>query len=663
MTLYLPIRLTSNGGAPSPRDADDPLAEEDIETLISMRNLFAFLVGQSLVATENRPNVFSIFTKISEAFKFYGFANLDGSTFGEVAATSFDHYVDELRLADVRFSREKTIEGILLGERMRSVMLYNEAFVHAVGKYDDIQYVSNLPGAQSKFGQISSTTRNRLERASIDLAHRERSIDIRLSDFDFPSIFSGIMSSKMADERKVIQFSAWKDSFLATRRHVMSYYRVKYGSWPPRASSKRNSLETNGLNRLVLKELYHDFADLYDLFVDRTSLTTRSTDLVSEDIVDDSEEPVPRVLRRVFDEYDRSSPPVQPPVPFDTPLLPSLALIRKDYGMDSRRDARERTKKLKSDEVAHILQSSCNPDTLPAVERSQFLASIRRYERKEAAGCTVIELVNLRAGMWMFMYAVLQALPMLVVDAPGVKYHGGVEYFLCEPPRSGVPWATGEAGSSRGRKNWYGVSGGFGVVSLPSDLVEHGVEGVYRRSHCWVVAQKWNSNLFVAGPQAVAGAQEAQDEVTRNSLQKVRSPLAPPPVLTEGFVGSSAAVARPGSSGRNSRASSPNRRGNRDSIVALGLQALPMPHGVVPSGSSGGWTHAAPPSVWTGGSASRANSRPRPASRAASGSYDHSAASVGTTGATFDDIIGEIDREREKAEAERLGKKGTRRSK
>jgi len=82
------------------------------------------------VATEKHSSIFDIFMKISDILQHYDFSNVDGSTYGEVAAMSFDNYINELHMADMKSSREKTIEAIVLGERMRSVMLYTEAFVH-----------------------------------------------------------------------------------------------------------------------------------------------------------------------------------------------------------------------------------------------------------------------------------------------------------------------------------------------------------------------------------------------------------------------------------------------------------------------------------------------------------------------------------------------------
>ena len=657
INLHVPI-LSAHGALSSSNPGDGNVTEEDVESLIQARNMFAFLIGQSLVATERRSTAFSVFLRISESLKTYGFTNLDGSTFGERAATSFDEYVDEFGLGDVRMSREQTVEGVVLGERMRSVLLYNEAFVHAVGKYGDILDVCKRDEPQKKFDLISPVTKNRMERAHIDLAAREKGVNHRLVDFEFPSLFAGIMSSKTNDARKTIQFGAWKESFFATRRHVLGYYKQKFGSWPPKASSKKNDLEISGLNRLVLLSLYRDFADLYDLFVDRSSLTTRSNnDMLADEFIDDmeNEEPTNKVLRRVFDEYDRSSPPVQPPVPYDTPLLPMMAAHHLSFTGDVKQDAKVRAKKMKEDEAGRLLDAATNRDVIEKrLKHSPFLGSMRGFERQRGKGCTIQQLTDNRAGVWMFLYAVLQALPMLVVDAPAIKYSQGVEYFLCEPPRSGVPWAAPDTSIGQGRssRNWYGVSGGQGVISLPSDLVEHGVEGVYRRSHCWQRAAEWSGGMdrvgmfgggFVEEPQSSPGAAEVSGDVP-TSPERNLNRMAPPPIITGGHPStlpnpalSSHSLRPPSSAGAASRASSPHTPGSgsrsasrtgRESVMQLGLEALPLPANVSPAGAQ----H--PPRE---SSLSRPTTATTPHSRNTSGG-----------GMTFDDIIAGMDNQGKK---------------
>ena len=623
VSLYITIRLHSQDPAaalnhtPSKSNKKEPAvseaATEDIQTLVDIRNFFAFLVGGPLVATQRKSGWYEIFMAISGILKTYEFSNADGSTFGEVAASSFDAYVEELGLADVRGSREKTIEGVVLGERMKSVLLFNEAFTHAVGKLDEIHAMRS-----PKFGLISSLTQNRLARAAMDLEKRLAAVRVILNDFDFPFIFSGIMNSKQSAEHKEgVRFGEWKDCFMGMRKWALGMYTSRYGHWPPKAKSKKNNLETSGLNRLVLRDLYRDMGDIYDLMVDRANLTTRTVDGINQNR-ERKEEATIRALRMVLSEYDRSSPPVKPPIPFDLPLLPTLKTTRPDFGKgDKKNDLKAIQKRLKDDEIHQLLRSTWNGDVVV----TPFIDAFRDMERRAAHHCTIAEMVDLRIGQWIFMYAVLQALPLLACDAPGLKHTKGVEYFLCEPPRSGVPWAHGTTGgAAAGKSQWFAVGGeGGNVVHLPSDVVEHSVEGIYRRSHCWIMAEKWTQGNAIMHEalheqEAMNAAQSAA--LGDGMVTSLDAPAihAPPLPLQTGSLSNSAMQpgSRPGSPISFSRPMtpvgsrpgspvlgglspvnySPNTPGGpmryqkRNSSLGLGfgLEALPLPPGVTPDG-------------------------------------------------------------------------------
>lgn len=540
-------------------DLSDPsqkLSGEDVEILLAVRNVFAFLVGQPLVATARYPSIFSVFLRIADIMQRYEFSNLDGSTLGEEAETNFKRYIEDFKLADVRFSREKTIEAVVLGERMKSWELYNEGFVHLVGKYDEVVALKS-----PKFHLITDMTSKRMERATLDLHGRLNTIRTRLETFDFPSLFSGIANSTTSTESKVVRFKAWKAAFMEMRRHILNLYRQRYGAWPPRARSKKNDFEESGLNRVLLREVYQDFSNLYDILVDRSALTTRSIEVPSHNTPDSPNpgEPTPRALRRVMSEYDRSVPPVQPPIPFDTPLLPSLATTRRNFtSLKPEKQQKERRKVLRDDEINQALMQSYNRDSIKA---TPFLSAFMSFEREKAHGKTIDQICDLRNGQWIFMYAVIQSLPLVVIDAPGVRWTKGVEYFLFEIPKGAAPWIQE---SHNHGKSWYSIAGGTGVISLPADIVEHGVEGVYRRSHCWEVAQKWAGDNSDA-PFGGSPVQQAANGYEYDDF----GDLAPPPQL---FPGS-----RP-----PSRSSSPGSRSNHDSLHS-GLEALPLPAGVVPA--------------------------------------------------------------------------------
>jgi hypothetical protein len=505
--LFMPIALKSDSALSllgSPQGLSD-----DMKTLIATRNLLAFLAGQSLIASQDCSTTFSVFMTLSKTLRQYEFSNSDGSSFGEVATSSFDNYVDELGLADVRTCLEKTIEGVVLGEHMKNIKLYNEAFTHAAGKHDELIKLKS-----PKYGLISPISTNRLYRAAMDLEKRQSGIRRTLKDFEFPSIFSGTLNSKTTIEHKQVDLDVLRDSFFATRKFVTAFYKDRYGSWPPKVSN-RNELETSGLNRIVYQDLYHDLCGMYDLLADRSSLTNRTADgVLMENRYADA--PHIRALRAVLSEYDRSTPPCKPPVPFDCFIVPTLRQSRSQGGWgDAKKEAKAMAKKLKDDDIAEIMTASHNTDVPP----SAFLNSFREFERREARSCTIKELMEVRMGQWLFMYAALQVLPMVAIDGPQLQHTAGVEYFLCEPPSSGVPWAR-EDGSRN--VSLSGVSRAGDIAQLPADLLGHGIEGIYFQSHCWQVAKKWSagnpiltsalrlqhqSNVLTAKPASVVGAQ------------------------------------------------------------------------------------------------------------------------------------------------------------
>ncbi|MCJ1340602.1 hypothetical protein MMC09_005898 [Bachmanniomyces sp. S44760] len=590
--LYMPLGISV---APGSSNA----TPEDIETLIALRNLFAFLVGQSLVATPKQPNLFSILLNIAGHLQHYEFSNFDGSTLGELPDSSFSQYVEELGLADIRANPEKTLEAIVLGEKFRSFQLYNEGFVHGVGKLDEIKALRS-----PKYELISKVTQKRLERASIDLHHRLKGVQTRLDDFDFPSLFAGTANSTSSGG---LNFKAWKSSFMSMRKHTMSLYRSRYGSWPPKAKSKKNDFEESGLNRVLLKDVYCDFCDLYDLLVDRSSFTTRGSLIPGprQPTSSSSNEGAHRALREIEHEFDVSAPPTQPPVPFDVPLIPSLLATRRGHStLSAKKQTKESSKKLQDNEINQALMQSYNRDSLRPTD---FLENFMSFERNSAHGKSMDDIADLRAGQWIFVYAVLQSLPMLVVDAPGVQYRQGTEYFLCEPPKGGVPWIERDATA---KKAWYGITGGSGMVSLPADVVDHGVEGIYRRSHCWRTALLWIAEQQGSAEDERAGRSRLHNPTLTQSKQSTLPALATAPPGFQSFSQRSGSAvsshhldqsvpATPPIFVREATYSPAPRSGSlppppgmsdvevgnrkRDSL-SVGLEALPLPSGVSPIG-------------------------------------------------------------------------------
>ncbi|KAK3356100.1 hypothetical protein B0H65DRAFT_453992 [Neurospora tetraspora] len=574
-----------------------PLENTSLDSLVAARNLFALLTSQPIIATNTYPTLFATLLQVAALLKNLGFRNHDGSTFGEQVDAAFNSFLDQFGVSDVRGSREKTIQAIILGEHMRSWTLYNEAFTHAVGKYESIQDLK-LP----IYNSVSVSTRNRLERAYLDLTNRQANANLRLESFEFPSLFAGIGSSTSSEEAKHLNFKEWQKSFGKMRTFVLSYYKDLFGNWPPKARSKKNQFSQSGLNRQCLKMLYSDCCALYDLLVDRESITPRVIDQKFDDGVAEAEAEREKAknaneieyelflmrsaLRTMLSEFDHSSPPVLPPIPFDCPKIPSMTAIHENY---RELDAKKRAKldrKLASNELLLMLIKSRNIDT--DALQLPFLQAFKEFEHKEAKGVNPSDIANQRVGYWLFLYVVLQSLPMLVVDAPGLHWTEGVEYFLCEAPQGNPPWME-DAGEVR--KMWYQTNNGQGIVELSADVVMFSVEGIYMRSHCWLAAKEWEATFL---PASAAAAINQPLDAAAAAMGEGITPLEPPrPVFQDNdpffaghqrsgsrpqssYVGGGTPGSEPASPHLRPRTGSPANRGVSAyrSSIAMGLEPL-----------------------------------------------------------------------------------------
>lgn len=537
--LYIPLQFANT----------TELQSGDLENLIALRNLFAFLVGQILVGTPKQPSLYTVFKNIAGLLSHYEFTNIDGSTHGDVSEMNFLGYMEDLRLDDVRNSAEQTLEAIVLGEMMKSWPLYNEGYIHAVGRWEEIY---EMDSENMKF--INPITRKRMEKSYMNLELRLEAVEARMNDFDYPSLFQGIALS--SGFQKAVDGRTWRNSWVSMRRFTMNHYKTRYGAWPPKASSTKNDFEESGLNRIVLQELYKDFSDLYDMLVDKSNLTSRTADMAAHD-ERLSDKLQLHWLRQLMSEFDRSSPPVKPPIPYDLCLLPDSIHLRRDYdSLPDKKKSKERARKLKPDEINLLLIQSYDRDSMRA---TPFLESFMAYERQIYQGKSVDEIIDLRIGQWIFLYVVLQSLPLLVVDAPGVHYTEGVEYFLCQVPKGTAPWLREDTNDRR----LYRVGEGSSLASLPTDAIHNSVEGIYERSHCWEMAKIWSHGLakMPAQGSVYTNRSGSHSRMASQNYQDSGSSLtglAIPPLLVDPWKTGSAH-----SSPRNS--------------VALGLEELELP--------------------------------------------------------------------------------------
>ncbi|ELR10323.1 hypothetical protein VC83_07950 [Pseudogymnoascus destructans] len=459
--LYFPItRLTI------PQNLQD--GGSDSDRLLAARNLIAFLLHKPMIASMKFPTEMSVFLGIAGHLADVDFLDESSGDFGRVITTSFSFYNGIYNLQDVRGSFQKMLQGIIIAEAMRYTQLYREGFIHCVGAYG-YKGVSD----HQLFAMVSDTTKSKIEREALDLEHRQKSIKTRLQDFDFPHIFNGTAASKVTAESKTVRFTAWKSHFVAFRSFVLSYYKDLHGSWPPK-SGRRSGFNIPGLNRLVLKILYDDLASLYDILVDRDALTTRTLDVEDVKGEDDMTQGQLELLalRKIMSEHDRSSIPVTPPIPFDLPKLPTPATLDAGHPKRSpKAQVTAETRRLRPFEKLLVLAKAHN---VSVGLQTPFLRKYAEFEDEQASGSSIRDLRDQRFGYWIFLYAVLQSLPPLVMDAPGIRYTEGVEYFLCKPPLGHLPWQDGRT-----------------MRDYPFDAAENTAEAIYTRSHCWMAGADW----------------------------------------------------------------------------------------------------------------------------------------------------------------------------
>lgn len=569
--LYIP--------PPGPNHEGD---QDELQRLIAIRNLFAFLTGQPLVGTKAHPTIFSAFLEISALLKEFDFMSMDGTTWGEGVDMSFGFYMAQMALADVRHSREKTLEAIILGERMKCWELYNEAYTHAVGKW---QAIISLKSPLLK--RVTPEVQRRLERSNLDLLNRQHNVNQRLESFEFPALFAGVAASS---EFKDVRFNRWRAAFAKMRFFILDYYKSLFGAWPPKARSKKNPFSESGLNRLVLKALYTDLCSLYDLLVDRESLTPRVNDQTPDHVSDKGTDINIKALRGLLNEFDQSSPPVLPPIPFDIPKIPTMKSVQAKYEEMKEKDRLKFDRNIKDHELQLVMHKSYNFDTDNV--NTSFLDQFKDFDFEHAKGKNSAEIADHRLGVWLFLYVVIQSLPLLVVDAPDLRFTEGVEYFLCQPPMGNPPWIE-DAGEVR--KAWYQIPGSSVKVELSADVVMFSVEGTFERSHCWEVAKLWDETKMNGGSTDLLGLPAPGFAAAETSMPL--SPLEAPRAVFEdmdpvGYNSSNAGSST--GSAPASPASNPQRRtispgsglaqgrgsgsGYRSSFAGVvGLEMLPAP--------------------------------------------------------------------------------------
>ena len=459
-----------------------------------------------------------------------------------LAESHLNHFIDVLKLDDVRGLPEgpntdsipkaggglrDSLEVMYVGEKWRSSRLFLEGYLHTVGSWEQFKD-SHHPLVEF----LSPMTLSKLDRAVLDLSNRRNQIYEKFcgpsGDFAYPAMFSGV--------GKYPRFKRWRLGFSDTRELFIKHLKWMYGTWPPRPGRQgKGGLsggETGGLNREVLKQVEKNVALLWELVVNWDSPRYPPGGFAQEEeqvqtgvTVAGGEEY--QDLRALLEESDRATPPVQPRPMFDMPKLP-IPPVRVGKKNTSG-GKKEKSKKIRGDATMEVLRQSWN--SLPSSAADTGMELVHKYKEMEilfaqnkvlgsVQGRTIEDLQEYRKGCWIFIYAILQSLPMLVVDAPIVRWSDGCENFLCIGWKSALfPWedrdtvsggakikpARGTPGSSRRTSTmWASAPGGISSIHDPMNLSELAAAAIvpggvqdddvgasYHRSYCWARAAKW----------------------------------------------------------------------------------------------------------------------------------------------------------------------------
>ena len=465
-------------------------AEDTLQQYIDARNLFAFISRSFLVGSQLRDTGFQVLSKIYLQLSLNDADQnpYDMSAQSKIflAETHLQVFIDELVLDDIRNDDDLIVETLILSERWRSQRLYHEGFLHACGRWMDLK-------SHTGMSLISTATKSKLDRAYINLLNiRLSNIHTMISNFEFPSVWVGC--------GRYGEFKGWKNAYEKMRTMVIGHMKHVFGSWPPRAGRRGKGggyTVTGGLNRVALKRLYDDLAAVYDLTADREWL--HGDKIHGNDGVEMSEalKSKQATMRKIMHEFDNANVPCQPEMPFNLPKLPLRAgALTKP----KKRSFFSREKKISEAEIDAMLKESYNQDALEAYADHDFVKEFMATERAFAVGKSCDELMDFRRGRWLFMYCTLQVLPMVVVDGHGLAYGDGVEYFLCENVKGGMPWDKAfNKRNTRMSGMWtanpdgsiMGMMGASSTNLMAQVNPDDEIELIYRRSHCWEVAEQW----------------------------------------------------------------------------------------------------------------------------------------------------------------------------
>ncbi|KAI0399081.1 hypothetical protein F4802DRAFT_71850 [Xylaria palmicola] len=433
---------------------------------ITTRNVFALLYHASLVGL-------SLFQALQDLLdRLDAYMEPDADNIGSIL-----NYLSARGIDDARNDPETAVSMLAWSEtpEVRWEEGWREAFLHCAGMY------SRLEGC-ADFRHLTPITRALLERACLETQLRVQAAEERLVAFAFTDAWGPAPSgtAKAAAER--------------LQQFFISHYAKTYGTWPPAESGARTTDgEEMWLTRTVAQLLQKDFGALYDYLVNRDIVwdesetrSSRKWMMVSDSgnksfEADTDDLPLTDLLIE-FDNRMRF-----PHIPHPYPLVPDSIPPATSPGPGSSRDKGKKDKNAKPVTDGRTLERRIQLAYTEATNiynlgsefaQSDLIESFVKFEKTDQLGA--VDPFCARRGRWVLIYAVLQTLASVSVDAPNARYKDGVSYHL-SPRLKGTRTPP-----------WKGVSSTT-------------LEAAHELSHCWAAPRTWNSATDSAESDASAG--------------------------------------------------------------------------------------------------------------------------------------------------------------
>ena len=432
--------------------------------LLTMRNFFAVLYGaDTLCGTSLFEALRSLSARIREQ---HGW--LDPNT--DRTAFLLD-FLTRCNFDDVRASSSNAASILAFSEltEVRWKAGYAEAFAHCVGLFN--AGMSGVP----EWKLLSPRSRIFVENAALEADPRIRRAQKLLHDFSFPDIWAGRDIPAKSQARAAFErFRQWLCAYCAMR--------TSGSVWPPPPNQRGLWLTRDRL--VMLREL---FCSLFDYLVDHDKVFDDMTFGVAEAPPDTPGERHWAIVSRaggffradlgpelpvtsILTSFDDTHSFTHLPAPY--PLLPepvSSAINITSTGSVFSSPAHSKSPSASTSATAVTPtakrgkiapgQPSLSPDALlqrkalayvdasnlyTATALCDATADFNAFERADRLGH--VEPRAARIGRWMLVYAALQALSIVAVDTPGLKFADGVAaYHLNASLRGVVPWhAAGE---------------------------------------------------------------------------------------------------------------------------------------------------------------------------------------------------------------------------